>query len=90
MRSRLASGPKAGGCTCLVLNGDLLRVAELQNTWLPRTVRWWDLGNLGISSGDSLTLQILSVYEGTRYEDTANSGLMFWGAHQRRTVLKQS
>jgi hypothetical protein len=63
------------------LNGERFFVAELADTWLPQTVQWDEWGSLRLSNGDFITLEILSVYEGTLFEDTSISGLMFWGAH---------
>jgi hypothetical protein len=65
----------------IYLNEGLAFVAELQDTWLPQSVQWYEQGSLRLSNGDAITLEILSVYEGTMFEDTAISGLMFWGAH---------
>ena len=61
------------------LNGELRHVIELADTRLPQSVSWVD--EIPVANGDVLELVLLSVYPGDRYEDTAVTELIFWGAH---------
>lgn len=64
----------------LLLNGNEVCTIELVNTHLPQTVDLGDL-SLEVAPGTEITLQILSVYPGSMYEDTAISEINLMGAH---------
>jgi len=63
----------------LYLDGELIGILELEDVMAAQTI-YWD-HQLDVRDGDTFEMEILSVYEGERWQDTAISGLMYWGAH---------
>ncbi len=60
-------------------NGETLCIVELLDSRQPQSVYW--LEEIPVSNDDILELEIVSVYTGIRYDDTALTELVFWGAH---------
>lgn len=60
-------------------NGKILYVVELIDSQQPQSVFWSE--EIPVNNGDVLELEIISVYPGIRYDDTALTELVFWGAH---------
>jgi hypothetical protein len=63
----------------LYLDSEPVGIVELLDSMRPQSVYWTP--PLYVAEGDVFRLEILSVYEGDLYDDTALSGMMLWGAH---------
>jgi hypothetical protein len=61
------------------LNSETLFFIELVDSQQPQSVSWPK--EILLKNDDILELEILSVYEGNSYDDTALTELIFWGAH---------
>lgn len=60
-------------------NGEILYIIEILDSQQPQSVYWQE--EIPVSNDDILELEIISVYPGIRYDDTALTELIFWGAH---------
>jgi hypothetical protein len=63
----------------LYLNGELFAIAELADVMEAQQVYWGEIQY--VRHGDVFEMEIISVYEGERWQDTAISGVMLFGAH---------
>lgn len=63
----------------LIQNGKPLFYIHLLDTMIPQSIRW--NYRLMVASGDLIELEIVDVYKGRKWKDTAISDLSLMGAH---------
>ena len=63
----------------LIQNGKPLFYIQLLDTMIPQSIRW--NYRLMVASGDVIELEIVDVYKGRKWKDTAISDLSLMGAH---------
>ena len=63
----------------LIKNGKPLFYIHLLDTMIPQSIRW--NYQLMLASGDVIELEIVDVYKGRKWKDTAISDLSLMGAH---------
>lgn len=63
----------------VLLNDQPQFYIDLEDTYLPQKVRWGR--DFLIDEGDTVAFEIVEVYEGDKYKDTAISDLSIQGAH---------
>lgn len=61
-------------------NGETILILNFLDTMYSQFFRW-DTEYLSVTNGDVITIEILEVYKGDKFEDTAISDLYLMGAH---------